>query len=172
MGRFINWFIFVILKSMKASSTTSTYYFDLTIIFLGHNNEGKPAKTMYLSCSVWGNIAKLTFWVAAILDYKMTKSDNQSILFPTYKNVVIATKIDFLYCLASEILSKQLLDGRHFAIQDGGPKRFRSNGNGFWFWFLVKWILVKCFLVSERSELSKNVRIYMYNSPKNVNEST
>ena len=70
------------------------------------------------------SIAKLTFWVAAILDYKMatTKIVNQSILFPTAKNVDIATKIEFLYCFASEILSKQLFDGVHFAIQDGGPK--------------------------------------------------
>ena len=72
------------------------------------------------------NIDKLTFLVAAILDYKMasTKSVNQSILFPTAKNVVIATEIDFLYCLACKILSKKLLDGVHFAIQDGGPKSF------------------------------------------------
>ena len=70
------------------------------------------------------------------MDYKMasTKSVNQSILLPTAKNVVIATNIDFQFCLACEILSKQLLDGVHFAIQDGGPKMFRSNGNiGFWF---------------------------------------
>ena len=74
--------------------------------------------------------------MAAILDYKMatTKIVNQSILFPTAKNVDIATKIEFLDCFASEILSKQLLDGVPFAIQEGGPKSFRSNGNiGFWF---------------------------------------
>ena len=51
-----------------------------------------------------------------------TKIVNQSILFPTAKNVGIATKIEFLYWLACDILSKQLLDGVHFAIQDGGKK--------------------------------------------------
>ena len=83
-----------------------------------------------------GNIDKLTFWVAAILDYKMatTKRVNQSILSPTATNVGIATKIEFLYCLACEILSKQLLDGVDFAIQDGGPRIFRLNGN-ICFWF-------------------------------------
>ena len=81
-----------------------------------------------------------------------TKSVNQSILFPTAKNVVIATKIDFLYCLACKILSKKLLDGVHFAIQDGGPKSFP----------------IKCqhwFLVSGMSELSKNV-YYLHFSMK------
>ena len=72
-----------------------------------------------------------------------TKLVNQSILFPTAKHVV-----DFLYCLACEILSKQLLDGVHFAIQDGGPKSVP-----------FKW--KHWFLVSERSELSKNVYIHI-----------
>ena len=49
-----------------------------------------------------------------------TKSDNQSIFSPTAKNVVVVTNIDFLYCLACEILSKQLLNGVHVAILDGG----------------------------------------------------
>ena len=104
------------------------------------------------------SIDKLTFWVAAILDYKMatTKIVNQSILFPTAKNIDIATKIEFLYCFASEILSKQLLDGVHFAIQDGGPKSFP-----------FKW--KHWFLVSERSQLSKNV--FGYNSPQKSSES-
>ena len=104
-------------------------------------------------------IDKLTFWMAAILDYKMasTKSVNQSILLPTAKNVVIASNIYFLYCLACEILSKQLLDGVHFAIQYGGPKMFS-----------FKW--KHWFLVSEMSELSKNV--YIYISPLNMNENT
>ena len=106
-----------------------------------------------------GSIDKLTFWVAAILDYKMatTESINQSILSPTAKNIVIATKIEFLYCLACEVLSKQLLDGVHFAIQDGRLKGFP-----------FKW--KHRFLVSERSDLSKNV--YIYNSPKNMSENT
>ena len=86
-----------------------------------------------------------------------TESINQSILFPTAKNIVIATKIEFLYCLACEVLSKQLLDGVHFVIQDGGLKGFP-----------FKW--KHWFLVSERSELSKNV--YIYNSAKNMNENT
>ena len=96
--------------------------------------------------------------MAAILDYKMatTKIVNQSILFPTAKNVDIATKIEFLDCFASEILSKQLLDGVHFAIQDGGPKSFP-----------FKW--KHWFLVSERSQLSKNV--FGYNSPQKSSES-
>ena len=85
-----------------------------------------------------------------------TKIVNQSILFPTAKNVDIATKIEFLYCFASEILSKQLLDGVHFAIQDGGPKSFP-----------FKW--KHWFLVSERSQLSKNV--FGYNSPQKSSES-
>ena len=93
------------------------------------------------------------------LDYKMatTKIVNQSILFPTAKNVDIATKIEFLYCFASEILSKQLLDGVHFAIQDGGPKSFP-----------FKW--KHWFLISERSQLSKNV--FGYNSPQKSSENT
>ena len=97
--------------------------------------------------------------MAAILDYKMatTKIVNQSILFPTAKNIDIATKIEFLYCFASEILSKQLLDGVHFAIQDGGPKSFP-----------LKW--KHWFLVSERSQLSKNV--FGYNSPQKSSENT
>ena len=85
-----------------------------------------------------------------------TKIVNQSILFPTAKHVDIATKIEFLYCFASEILSKQLLDGVHFAIQDGGPKSFP-----------FKW--KHWFLVSERSQLSKNV--FGYNSPQKSSES-
>ena len=85
-----------------------------------------------------------------------TKIVNQSILFPTAKNVDIATKIEFLYCFASGILSKQLLDGVHFAIQDGGPKSFP-----------FKW--KHWFLVSERSQLSKNV--FGYNSPQKSSES-
>ena len=85
-----------------------------------------------------------------------TKIVNQSILFPTAKNVDITTKIEFLDCFASEILSKQLLDGVHFAIQDGGPKSFP-----------FKW--KHWFLVSERSQLSKNV--FVYNSPQKSSES-
>ena len=85
-----------------------------------------------------------------------TKIVNQSILFPTAKNVDIATKIEFLDCFASEILSIQLLDGVHFAIQDGGPKTFP-----------FKW--KHWFLVSERSQLSKNV--FGYNSPQKSSES-
>ena len=85
-----------------------------------------------------------------------TKIVNQSILFPTAKNVDIATKIEFLDCFASEILSKQLLDGVHFAIQDGGPTSFP-----------FKW--KHWFLVSERSQLSKNV--FGYNSPQKSSES-
>ena len=84
-----------------------------------------------------------------------TKIVNQSILFPTAKNVDIATKIEFLDCFASEILSKQLLDGVHFAIQDGGPKSFP-----------FKW--KHWFLISERSQLSKNV--FGYNSPQKSSE--
>ena len=68
-----------------------------------------------------------------------TKSVNQSIILSTAKNDVIATKLDFLYCLACEILSKQLLDGVHFAIQDGGPKSFPFKWKHYFF-------------VSERSE--------------------
>ena len=49
----------------------------------------------------------------------------------------------------------QIFEGVHFEIQIGGPKRFP-----------FKW--KHWFLVSERSELSKNV--YIYNSPKNMNE--
>ena len=82
-----------------------------------------------------GNIDKLTFWVAAILDYKMatTKIVNQSIHFPTAKNVDIATKIEFLYCLACEILSKQLLEVSILRSKMADQKGFRSNGNiGFW----------------------------------------
>ena len=86
-----------------------------------------------------------------------TKIVNQSILFPTARNVDIATKIEFLYCFASEILSKQLLDGVHFAIQDGGPKSVP-----------FKW--KHWFLVSERSQLSKNV--FGYNSPQKSSENT
>ena len=128
---------------------------DLTIIFLGHNNEGIPAQTSLRL----RNIDKLTFWVAAILDFKMATTNivNQFILFPTAKNVGIDTTIEFLYCLACEIFSKQLLGSVHFAIQDGGPKSFQ-----------FKW--KHWFLVFERSELSKNV--YIYNSPKNSNENT
>ena len=130
------------------TATTSKYCFDLTIIFLGHNNEGKHPSNHLPILFRLGNIDKLTFWVAAILDYKMatTESINQSI-----------PKIEFLYCLACDILSKQLLDGVHFAIQDGGLKKFP-----------FKW--KHWFLVSERYELSKNV--YIYNSPKNMNENT
>ena len=96
--------------------------------------------------------------MAAILEYKKATTNivNQSIIFPTAKNVDIATKIEFLYCFASEILSKQLLDGVHFAIQDGGPKSFP-----------FKW--KHWFLVSERSQLSKNV--FGYNSPQKSSES-
>ena len=89
-----------ILKTKMVSATTSTLCFvDLTIIFLGHNREGIPAQTIYLSCSVWEiNIDKLTFCVAAILDYKMatTKIVNQSIIFPTARNVGVSTEIEFL----------------------------------------------------------------------------
>ena len=53
-------------------------------------------------------------------------------------------------------MSKQLLDGVHFAIQDGGPKSFP-----------FKW--KHWFLVSERSQLSKNV--FGYNSPQKSSES-
>ena len=49
----------------------------------------------------------------------------------------------------------QIFEGLHFEIQIGGPKHFP-----------FKW--KHWFLVSERSELSKNV--YIYNSPKNMNE--
>ena len=136
------------------SGTTSKLCFDFTIIFLSHNSEGIPAQTIYLVPTLLrlGNIDKFTFWVAAILDYKMatTKIVKQSIHFPRAKNVGIATKSEFLYCLACEILSKQLL-GVHFAIQDGGPKSFP-----------FKW--KHWFLVSERSQLSKNV--FGYNSTK------
>ena len=141
------------------TATTSKYYFHLTIIFLGHNNEGKPPSNHLPILFHLGNIDKLTFWVAAILNYKMatTESINQAILFPTAKIIVIATTIEFVYCLACDVLSKQLLDGVHFAIQDGGL-----------ICFPFKW--KHWFLVSERSELSKNV--YIYNSPKNMNENT
>ena len=84
-----------------------------------------------------------------------TESIYQSILFPTAKNIVIASKIEFLYCLACEILSKQLLDGVYFAIQDGGPNSFP-----------YKW--KHWFLVSERSELSK--KLFIYNFSKNMNK--
>ena len=47
-----SFYIAAILKS-KMVTATSKYCFDITIIFLGHNNEGIPAKTIYLSCSVW-----------------------------------------------------------------------------------------------------------------------
>ena len=120
-----------ILKSKMVSATTSKLSFDFTIIFLGRNNEGIPAQTIYLPCSVWEIIDKLTFWVAAILDYKMatTKIVNQSIHFPTAKNVGIATKIEFLYCLACEILSKQLLEVTILRSKMADQKVFRSNGN-------------------------------------------
>ncbi len=49
----------------------------------------------------------------------------------------------------------QIFEGVHFEMQIGGPKRCP-----------FKW--KHWFLVSERSELSKNV--YIYNSPKNMNE--
>ena len=49
-----------------------------------------------------------------------------------------------------------MLDGVHFAIQDGGPKSFP-----------FKW--KHWFLVSERSQLSKNV--FGYNSPQKSSES-
>ena len=63
------------------------------------------------------------------------ESINQSIVFHTAKNIVIATKIEFLYCLACEILSKQLLDGVHFAIQDGGQKKFSVQMETLFFGF-------------------------------------
>ena len=83
-----------------------------------------------------GKIDKLTFWVAAILDYKMATTNivSQSIHFPTAKNVGIATKIEFLYCLACEIWSKQLLEVSILRSKMADQKVFRSNGNiGFWF---------------------------------------
>ena len=73
------------------------------------------------------------WWHWIILEYVLTVSHPPS---------------DFLYCLACKILSKKLLDGVHFAIQDGGPKRFP-----------FKW--QHWFLVSGMSELSKNVYIYI-----------
>ena len=95
-----------------------------------------PLKTSIYTLLRLGNIDKLTFWVAAILDYQMatTKIVNQSIHFPTAKNVGIATKIEFLYCLACEILSKQLLEVSILRSKMAAQKVFRSNGNiGFWF---------------------------------------
>ena len=147
-----------ILKPKVVTTTTSKYGFELTIIFLGHNSEGIPAQTIYLSCSVWEILINLHFgWQP----YWITRWPPPKVLinpsFATVKNIVIATQIEFRYCLACEILSKQLLEGVHFAIQDGGPKSFP-----------FKW--KHWFLVSERSELSKNV--YIYNSPKNMNENT
>ena len=63
-----------------------------------------------------------------------TKIVNQSIHFPTAKNVGIATKIEFLYCLACEILSKQLLEVSILRSKMADQNVFRSNGNiGFWF---------------------------------------
>ena len=63
-----------------------------------------------------------------------TKIANQSINFPTAKNVGIATKIEFLYCLACDILSKQLLGVSILRSKMADQKVFRSNGNiGFWF---------------------------------------
>ena len=63
-----------------------------------------------------------------------TKIVNQSIHFHTAKNVGIATKIEFLYCLACEILSKQLLEVSILRSEMADQKVFRSNGNiGFWF---------------------------------------
>ena len=91
-----------------------------------------------------GKIHKLTCWVAAILDYKMatTKIASQSIHFHTAKNVGIATKIEFLYCLACDILSKQLLEvsilRSKMAAQNVFPFKWKH-------WSLV----------SERSQFSK-----------------
>ncbi len=124
------------MKSKVVTTTTSKYCFHLTIIFLGHNNEGKPPSNHLPILFHLGNIDKLTFWVAAILNYKMatTESINQAILFPTAKIIVIATTIEFVYCLACDVLSKQLLDGVHFAIQDCGLICFPFKCKH---WFLV-----------------------------------
>ena len=74
--------------------------------------------------------------MAAILDYKMTttKIVNQSIHFPTAKNVGIATKFEFLYCLSCEISSKQPIEVSILRSKMADQKVFRSIGNiGFWF---------------------------------------
>ena len=57
--------------------------------------------------------------------------------------------------LVERYCQNQIFEGVHFEMQIGGPKRCP-----------FKW--THWFLVSERSELSKNV--YIYNSPKNMNE--
>ena len=48
-----------IFKSKMVSAITSKLCFDVTIIFLGHNNEGIPAQTIYLPCSVWEKLTNL-----------------------------------------------------------------------------------------------------------------
>ena len=57
--------------------------------------------------------------------------------------------------LVERYCQNQIFEGVHFEMQIGGRKRCP-----------FKW--KHWFLVSERSELSKNV--YIYNSPKNMNE--
>ena len=94
--------------------------------------------------------------MAAIFYLKMATAKNfsASIFLPTPKNVDIANKIEFLYCLACEILSKQVLSGVHFVIQDGDPKKFS--------------VQMETLVLGLRkiSELLKNV--YGYKSPKKI----
>ena len=67
------------------------------------------------------------------------KNVNQSIPFPTPNEVAIATKIEILYCLACEIMLKQLIYGVSLEI-------IRSHGKIVLF-------------VSGISELSKKVMV-------------
>ena len=125
-----------IFKPKMVSATTSKLCFDFTIIFLGHNNEGIPAQTIYLPCSVWEKLTNLhsgwqPYWITRWPPPKLLIS---SIHFHTAKNVGIATKIEFLYCFACEILSKQLLEVSILRTKMADQKVFRTNGNiGFRF---------------------------------------
>ena len=80
-----------------------------------------------------------------------TKIVNQSILYPTTKNVDISTKIEFLLCLSLRDIVSTAVRWCQFL-----SPRWRTKS------FPFKW--KHWFFVSERSDLSKNV--YIYNSPK------
>ena len=84
---------------------------------------------------------------------------NQSILSPTAKNVGIATTIEFLYCLSVRDIVKTAVSGCPFCDPRWRTKQFSVQ-------------METLVLVSERSELSKNVYIKICNSPKNSNENT
>ncbi len=146
-----------ILKSKVVTATTSKYCFDLTIIFLGHNNEGIHAQTIYIYCSLWEIFINLhsgwqpyciTRWPPLNVLINPSLSHRPKRCHSYYNRVSILFSV--------RDIVKTAVRRCPFCDQRWCTKTFPVQMETLVFGF------------GKRSELSKNV--YVYNSPKNMNE--